>query len=401
MLDIRFKCTFLAALGLFICFVVCTAWAQDRPKKERFGKSLERLKWDEQKQSAVEKKPEKKSTPDAAEAVIRLETLLAVFDLLVVDKQGHLVTGLEKDDFMITEDGIPQQSATCAVGDGSRVPRSIVLIIDYSYSQIPYIEQSLVAAKKLIDQLKPKDRMAIVTDSVYLLVPFTEDRKKLKAGLDWIHTQSFILRATGRSAQYSALFATMRELLKEEEQPIIIFQTDGDQYRSLRPAAPDLFPGEKKYLVEFGLDDLYKSADLTHTTIYSIYPGLRLIGFAPEEQLKRAERIAKYERQAFGLGNPHLEMTKKILANYLKQQLTMSWLAEQTGGWLEYLETPEQADVIYARILNSINHRYILSYYPTNTARDGRWRKVQIKVRAHPDYVVLGRDRYLIPAEER
>jgi hypothetical protein len=220
---------------------------------------------------------------------------------------------------------------------------------------------------------------------------------------------------TGRSAQYSALFAVLRELLQEEEQPIVIFQTDGDQYRGLRPAAPDLLPGEKRYLVEFGLEDLHKSADLARATIYSIYPGLRLIGFDSAEQLRRAEIIVEHEQQAFrrrhqarfGLGfgssseKPSPEHLKRILRNYLNRQLYMSWLSEQTGGWLEYLETPDQAEVIYARILNAINHRYLLGYYPTNTARDGRWRQVKIKVRAHPDYVVMGRDRYLVPAEAK
>ncbi|MBI1766704.1 MAG: VWA domain-containing protein [Acidobacteria bacterium] len=343
-----------------------------------------------------------------------METLLAVFDLLVVDQQNRIVTGLGKDDFEIAEDSVLQQAATFALEDGSSVPRSIVLIIDYSSSQTPYLSSSITAAQKLVEQLKPKDRMAIVTDDVALLVPFTEDRKRLKDTLESIRRRAFSAGAVGQSAQYSALFATLRELLTEEERPIIIFQTDGDQLRALRPMLPNLAYGWKPLLVEFSLEDLQKYADLTHTTIYSIYPGLRLIGLPPEEQLNRAVIMAEEVNRtdaarirAKSLGRltarPGLtaEQKQHALTGHLQQQLAMSWLAEQTGGWLEYLETPDQADVIYARILNSINKRYILGYYPTNTARDGRWRKVQIKVRAHPDYVVLGRDRYLVPAEEK
>jgi hypothetical protein len=44
--------------------------------------------------------------------------------------------------------------------------------------------------------------------------------------------------------------------------------------------------------------------------------------------------------------------------------------------------------------LADINHRYILSYYPTNKIRDGNLRKVRIEVRDHPDYVVQGRTSY-------
>lgn len=50
------------------------------------------------------------------------------------------------------------------------VPRTIVLIIDYSGSQLPFIKNSVAAAKVLVDKLGPKDLMAIVTDDVELLL---------------------------------------------------------------------------------------------------------------------------------------------------------------------------------------------------------------------------------------
>lgn len=414
--DIRFTHFFLVLAGLLCSFVAPSLRAQQTPKKERFGKSLERLKWDEQRQLAIEKKPEPSSSTEAAEITLRMETLLAVFDLLVVDKQGRVITGLTKNDFEITEDGIPQQAAMFALGDGSRVPRSIVLIVDYSYSQLAYVDRSVAAAQRLVEQLKPNDRMAIVTDNVALLVPFTADKKQLKDALDGIRSRVWGQGIVGQSRQYSALLATLRELMAEEDRPIVIFQTDGDQRRAMRPAPPGLAPGWKPYLLEFGLADLHKSADLTHTTIYSIYPGLRLLGLPEEEQFKRTAMMLQQDRQAFrqyaasrlagrgvlpSPGKITADMVHRAVEVYLAQQHAMSWLSEQTGGWLDYLETPEQADAVYARILDSINNRYILGYYPTNTVRDGRWRKVAIKVRAHPDYVVTGRNRYLVPAEAR
>ena len=45
-----------------------------------------------------------------------------------------------------------------------------MLIIDYSSSQRPYIENSIAAAKTLVDKLRPNDQMAIVTDDVELKV---------------------------------------------------------------------------------------------------------------------------------------------------------------------------------------------------------------------------------------
>ena len=71
-----------------------------------------------------------------------------------------------------------------------------------------------------------------------------------------------------------------------------------------------------------------------------------------------------------------------------RQQMAMMIVARASGGFTEGLETPEQADEIYARILNDINNRYLIGYYPKNEERDGKRRNVKIEVRGHPEYVV-------------
>ena len=121
-----------------------------------------------------------------------------------------------------------------------------MLIIDYSGSQFPYIKNSVEAAGVLVDKLGPVDRMAIVTDDVELLVDFTNDKRELKKKLKTLLERSrgneggFLgiggtRRQFGKSAQYSALMATLKEAFDDEDQrPIIIFQTDGDEAEYLR-----------------------------------------------------------------------------------------------------------------------------------------------------------------------
>src|SRR5437879_6902870 len=125
-----------------------------------------------------------------------------------------------------------------SLGDNATVPRSIVLIIDYSASQFPFIDTSIAAAKTLVDKIAPIDRMAIVTDDVELLQDFTNDKKILKDKLESLRQRStnwdpshFSPREHfGRSAQYSAHLATLKEIFDEEDQrPVIIFQTDGNE----------------------------------------------------------------------------------------------------------------------------------------------------------------------------
>jgi hypothetical protein len=88
---------------------------------------------------------------------------------------------------------------------------------------------------------------------------------------------------------------------------------------------------------------------------------------------------------------------KLFTDRFARSQEAASRVSELTGGWTAYLEKPDQAASIYERILSDINHRYIIGYYPTNTARDGRLRRVRIEVRGRPEYMVHGRSSYYPP----
>jgi len=421
--------------------------AREKPRLKDFGSSLKKLKWD----------PEKNETRDSTGGnqnqnldqldVVRIDTSLVACDLLVLDKLGRTVRGLKASDFAISEDGTPQQVGHFLLGDNTNVSRSIVLIIDYSGSQFPYIKNSVDAAKVLVDKLGPLDRMAIVTDDVELLVDFTNDRKSLKKKLDALVEKNrgkkgllgfgHNSRQFGRSAQYSALMATLKELFDaEDERPIIVFQTDGDEAFYLRnsiinPSVPPDLPPElraqaqeevearKKLqhdgLTEFSLDDVYREVEKSRATIYTVVPGFRLIGLTPEQQVERVKadderQIAEWlatvgpkVKQAFKAREEERQrkMTIEILRyraeENLKVQTALAEVATLSGGWTEYLETASQAQEIYSRIFTDISQRYIVGYYPINKERDGRRRKINFEVKGHPDYVILGRKSYYAP----
>src|SRR5262249_20971273 len=286
------RCVMIMALSaaLIYPFVSHLTDAQEKQRREDFGSSLKRLKWDEKEQKAVETR----NGAERAESgeVIRVETALAVFDILALDKEGRAVSGVSKEDFIVVEDGAPQEVASFSLGDGSTVPRSIVLIIDYSGSQQPFIENSVAAAKTLVDKLKPNDHMAIVTDDVYLLVDFTRDKRKLKDALESLRKKAKSGRP-GRSEQYSALLATLKELIGGDERPIIIFQTDGDELGMLRNAAdpPPVASNSPRFqgrFKEYSLEDIYTAAEKTRTTVYAVIPGVKFVGIPPDERLERA-----------------------------------------------------------------------------------------------------------------
>jgi hypothetical protein len=98
------------------------------PKKGEFGSSLKRLKWDPDKQAAVEKEQDnqKKSRDVGPGDVIKVETNLVVLDLFVTDQtKSRALTGLGMDDFVVTEDDVTQQISMFSVGADPSLPQAI------------------------------------------------------------------------------------------------------------------------------------------------------------------------------------------------------------------------------------------------------------------------------------
>jgi VWFA-related protein len=423
---------------------------REKPNLKDFGSSVRKLKWDPERRAAAPTRSEDNARATPEDDVVRIETSLVVCDVSVLDQKGQAVHGLTRADFDVTEDNKPQRVDTFLLGDNSNVPRAIVLLIDYSGSQFPYINTSIEAAKTLVDKLGPLDRMTIVTDDVEMLLDFTADKKKLKQKLENLRKRSTskpsrfgLFRRTqfGLSSQYSALMATLKEAFDSEDQrPIVIFQTDGDEAIFLRDPiigpyiAPDLPPDrleaaqayakamekyQRENLREFSLTDVYKTAESSRATIYTVIPGFRLMGLSPEDQMKQLKAASeqKFSAWANTFGHGQAKQMKQSeeerwqrmtpqqkaheIADEAKLQSALAEVSSLTGGWTSFLEQPTQADEIYSRIFSDINRRYVIGYYSTNKEHDGKRRKVNVEVRGHPDYVVTGRKSYLAPQAEQ
>ncbi|HET6976699.1 MAG TPA: VWA domain-containing protein [Pyrinomonadaceae bacterium] len=442
-------------LILFVTLSLFIASPAQKPAKRKalkdFGSSLKRLKWNQEKNAAVASPAQNAAAKsDDEDDVIRVDTSLVTCELLVFDRYGKPVTGLTGEDFAVVEDGASQTVGHFLLGDNINVPRTIVLIIDFSGSQLPYLKNSIAAAKVLVDKLGPNDLMAIVTDDVELIQDFTTDKKKLKKKLDGVQQQternnfslggfSLSQPRLGRSKQYSALMATLNEAFAETDvRPIIIFQTDGDEALFLRNSeigytVPEGLEGEalewakraaanykqslQRDQTEFSLDDIYRAVERSRATVYTVIPGLKLLGLTPQQQLEkhlqerefmlfgslnqlppdeRAKIIERLKKRPF---DPNLLNAQWRVMLDAKMQSALSGVAALTGGWTDFLEKPEQADGIYARIFSDINQRYIIGYYPTNKERDGKRRKIDFEVKNHPEYQIFGRRSYFAPSQ--
>lgn len=399
-LKLYLKFAVLAGCFVLISHIFGLAQSSDNEKKLRnnFGESLAAIKKQNETESI-------KPTGSADDEIIRIETTLIINDVCVFDEQGNYVNGLKREDFVIKEDDELQEIESFSSG-GESIPRSIVLIIDYSGSQLPYIKTSVEAAKILVDRLSPKDRMAIVTDDVELLQDFTADKSLLRQKLESLK-QSALSGKMGQSRQYGALMATLNELFNGEHlRPIIIFQTDGDELIQLKgETGNSLFPSLEP--IKFGYKDILTAAEKKRAVVYTVIPGRRFIGVSENERLKRAKTeledglraFAETRRAAFQPDK--IKVTEDFLSQRFKerfrQQTAIAQIAKLTGGWAEFLEHPKQADEIYSKIISEMNRRYVIGYYPKNQARNGKRREVKTEVRGHPEYTIRGRKTYILP----
>lgn len=370
----------------------------EKPTLKNFGSSLKRT--DNKAQDKTEDTT--KTTTD--EETIRVETNLVRIDALVLDQKGNAILGLKQEDFIVSENNVSQNIGTFSLGNSTEVPRSIVLIIDYSGSQIDLIKDSVEAAKVLVDQLNDKDRMAIVTDSVELLSGFSNDKELLKTKLDSLAKKvinghfegtTFVNGELGKSLQYNALMATLNELFDNEElRPIVILQTDGDQFFNIRSVTPQPFQPNTNVQADYTVQDLFNKVERSRATIYSIISGFSLVGLSPQERLKKASFVTADLWTTNQFWKPGTADFLNYAERHYQEQKSLDTIAKLSGGFSQNLESSEQAAGIYGNILKGITDRYLIGYYPLNETHDGKRRSVKIEVRGHPEYIVMGRKSY-------
>jgi len=370
--------------------------------------------------------PDKSKSSDTAadNEVIKVKTDLVVSDVLVTDQKATVITGLKKDDFIVTEDGITQGIEMFSASESPAIPRSIVIVIDRSVIQRPYVRTSIEAAKVLVGKLRQNDRLAIVTADTHLVQDFTGNKTVLGQKLDGLMDYPVIpIRAWDE--EFEALIAVLDEMFTDKAgEQIVIFQTDGAHSiwlqddkdapipvsDSLRMVSGMQFLGRAKSMSRFGFGDVKAAIERSQATIYSIIPGIRFVGLSDKERTARAklswqnmlEAIAPIEKAR---GKTHGEPTQAVTRAYEEREIqvrtigqtAMFKVAELSGGNAGFIEKPEDAENAYSDVFKIIQNRYVIGYYPTNERHDGKLRQIKIEVRGHPEYTVTGRKAYFAP----
>lgn len=426
------------SLALIVLSVLCVSFisnidvsaqsdSRKKSKPRELGWSLEKF----EKKGKAESKNENQNNQkkdNSADDTIRVNTDLVVSDVLVVDEKGSPVIGLNHSDFTVKEDAKPQKIEVFSVGADAQLPRSIVLIFHNGYYNWSDTQNSLHAAKSLVDKLAPTDKMAIVTTDLNLALNFTTDKNLLKKTLNSLSTKRQGNPSVNRD--YGTLMAVLGEMFDEKDvRPIVIFQTFGNEIGQLKeadllelpegsPSIPEIQQrvnnNYNKKLVEewrelypergYGFSDVLERIKQSQATIYSIIPGMRFVGLPREEQLRRG-RISVEEWMRRAVQSTDLLRINRVASkqqaneidNYIISQSGMIQVAALSGGLTNFIEQPKDAEKVYDDIFTIINDRYSIGYYSPNEERNEKPRSIKIEVRGHPEYRIIGRNSYIAP----
>lgn len=286
-------------------------------------------------------------TEPAPVSVFRSGASLVALNVTVTDGK-RLVPGLRPDDFAVYEDGVLQR---VQFFEAKQVPIDLILLLDTSSSMADKMAVVHEAAIGFLKTLRDTDRGAVVTfgDNVNILQPLTSDREVLEQA---------VRRAAprGSTALNNALYVAMKEFART---PVV-----GDQVR--RQAIAVLSDGEDTSSI-IPFDDVLALARKSGINIYTI---------CIQNQYARAR--AESGRRYFS-----------------ESDYAMKSLAHETGAQAYFPQSVLELKGIYAGISDELSNQYSIGYAPSNARPDGRFRRIVIKVTAHPEFKPRARLGYI------
>ena len=280
----------------------------------------------------------------------------------VKDKRGALIPNLKKEDFQVSEDGKPQTIKYFSAE--SNQPLTLGLLIDTSGSQTRVLPmEQLVGSAFLNDVLTPKDLAFLINFDIQvsLLQDYTSDAERLRRAM--LQTQINdgggsgavgiagagqgtipVLRPKG-TLLYDAVYLAANEKLRQQSgRKALILLTDGGDNGS-----------------DETLNDAIAAAQQAEVMVYVIMIADR--------------------------------------GNFLTGDSEMRKLAEQTGGRvIDVGDNEKKLRRAFDEISTELRSQYMIGYVPTNTAMDGKYRKLEVKANK-PEYKIQARKGYFAPKE--
>ena len=373
-------------------------------------------------------------------AVFKSNLNVVSVDVIVRDKSGTVVRGLTAADFEVREDGKPQdisnfsfeevndkarpalQSAdllagaeaklaeeskrgsttTATAAPAAKAPeaptpmtsdmlagrRLITLVFDISSMQPEDVQRAVDSAKKYVDtQMSPADMVAIATvgSTLSVLTDFTADREKVSTALGTLaFTDGTATEAPAAStAATDEAAADATDDTTTDTAELDLFNNDV-RLRALKTIAESLAPIEQKKSILYFSAGMQRSGQDNQVELRSaINAAVRanVAIYAVDTRGLQAVVPGGDARQASGRGQS-LFSGRSVQQQYSQlasSQDTLTSLAADTGG-RAFTDTNDFGEA-FARVQRDMSAYYLLGYSSTNAVRDGRFRRIQVRVK--------------------
>ncbi len=269
----------------------------------------------------------------------RAGTELVALSVTVTDTRQQYVTGLNKEDFVVFEDGVPQDVTFFAT---ATVPLDLTIMIDTSASMTDKIAFVHEAAANFVRTLRPGDRAEIVgfSERAQVLAPFTGEVRALEAAID-------ATTPHGSTALYTSLYIAVEELTRLEKQKsdvrrqAIIVLTDGEDTSSL-----------------LSFDDLMDVAKRAGVAVYPI------------------SIISPFDTRRLD------ETGSRRFSN--ESDFALKTLAQETGARSFFPMEIKDLNGVYQQIAQELSSQYSIGYIP-KVYGDGSFHRLFVRVLHHPD----------------
>ena len=293
-----------------------------------------------------QKTPPKQQEPDAE--TIRINSRLVTVPVSVTDANGVPVRNLTAEDFVLEEDSSTQQVQT--LGEPGKTPIEMVLLFDVSRSiRNRFDFQREAAGRFLKEAMKPGDGISIfsIGTKPVLTVPHTTQAEKAVSG-------TLSIAPTDESTAFFDTVVKAAQHITDSSNPdtrrVMIVLSDGEDTNSLR----------------FKLGDAVRELQRAECLFYSINPS------GPSIFLNRIS---------------------------VKGQEGMFKLATETGGMAFLPDKIDDLPHVFAQITAELQAQYLLGYYSTNEAADGKLRRITVKVPKRQELRIRSRSGYFAPKE--
>lgn len=350
----------------------------------------------------------------------KAQTELVLVNVSVRDKSGNPVRDLKPEDFTVLEDNKPQKVATFDVENTQNTPqvpmqqvnllstpakkaraatnlpesgeqdtsirdrRLIILFFDLSAMQPDEIERSSNAAQDYLNrQMQPADLVSIISlgNTITVNQDFTSDRDKLQKVLQSFNVGAGAGFELGSTGTTEGTPDTAQSFTVDDTE-YNIFNTDR-RLQALRAVAEQVASvPQKKSLIYFssgmqrtGIENqselraAINSAVMANLSIYTLdIRGLQALPPGGEAQNASLRGTSAYSGQA---------QLNALNSNFQTQE-TLVTLASDTGG-RAYLDSNDFGRV-FKGVQDDTSMYYLLGYHSTNSTRDGKYRRITVRV---------------------